>query len=132
MKSSNPLKTRLHILLGLFGAVLLAYLTVLCSTQIIHGSEYRAKSITSNATTETVEASRGIITDRNGKVLVSNRLTYTLTLDDSVFDDDDARENAAIWRLIQLCQKNKMSWHDTLPLSKSVPVTYTKKMDENF
>ena len=132
MKSSDPLKNRLHILLGLFGAVLLAYLAVLCSTQIIHGSEYRAKSITSNATTETVEASRGIITDRNGKVLVSNRLTYTLTLDDSVFDDDDARENAAIWRLIQLCQKNKMSWHDTLPLSKSVPVTYTKKMDENF
>ena len=62
MKSSNPLKTRLHILLGLFGAVLLAYLAVLCSTQIIHGSEYRAKSITSNATTETVAAPPGFVT----------------------------------------------------------------------
>ena len=132
MKSSDPLKTRLHILLGLFGAVLLAYFAVLYSTQIIHGTEYRAKSISSNAVTETVEASRGIITDRNGKVLISNRLTYTLTLDGEVFDDDNARENAAIWRLIELCQKNKVTWQDTLPLSKSVPVTYTEKADENF
>lgn len=132
MKSSDPLKTRLHILLGLFGAVLLAYFAVLYSTQIIHGTEYRAKSISSNAVTETVEASRGIITDRNGKVLISNRLTYTLTLDGEVFDGDNARENAAIWRLIELCQKNKVTWQDTLPLSKSVPVTYTEKADENF
>ena len=132
MNSSNTTKTRLHVLLGLFGAVLLAYFVVLYSTQIIHGSEYRAKSITSNATTETVEASRGIITDRNGKVLVSNRLTYTLTLDDEVFHDDDAKENAAIWRLIQLCQKNKVKWNDTLPLTKTSPVSYTKKGDENF
>ena len=132
MKSSDPLKTRLRILLGLFVAVLLAYFVVLYSTQIIHGSEYRAKSITSNATTETVEASRGIITDRNGKVLVTNRLTYTLTLDDEIFDDDDARENAAIWRLIQLCQKNSVKWNDTLPLSRTTPIAYTEKGDENF
>lgn len=132
MKSSDPLKTRLRILLGLFGAVLLAYFVVLYSTQIIHGTEYRAKSITSNATTETVEASRGMITDRNGKVLVSNRLTYTLTLDSEVFDGDNARENAAIWRLIELCQRNKVTWQDTLPLSKSVPVSYTEKADEKF
>ena len=132
MNSHDPMKTRIRVLLGLFGAVLLAYFVVLYSTQIIHGSEYRAKSITSNATTETVEASRGIITDRNGKVLVSNRLTYTLTLNDEVFRDDDTAENAAIWRLIQLCQKNKVKWNDTLPLSKASPVSYTKKGDENF
>lgn len=132
MNFSDPLKTRLRILLGLFGAVLLAYFVVLYSTQIIHGTEYRAKSITSNATTETVEASRGMITDRNGKVLVSNRLTYTLTLDSEVFDGDNARENAAIWRLIELCQRNKVTWQDTLPLSKSVPVSYTEKADEKF
>lgn len=132
MNFPDPLKTRLHILLGLFGAVLLAYFVVLYSTQIIHGTEYRAKSITSNATTETVEASRGMITDRNGKVLVSNRLTYTLTLDSEVFDGDNARENAAIWRLIELCQRNKVTWQDTLPLSKSVPVSYTEKADEKF
>lgn len=132
MKSYDPLKTRLRVLLGFFAAVLLAYSAVLYYTQIVHGSEYRAKSITSNATTETVEASRGIITDRNGKVLVSNRLTYTLTLDDAVFSDDDGQENAAIWRLIQLCQRNRVAWRDTLPLSKTVPVSYANRTDDNF
>ena len=54
---------------------------VLYDAQVVHGSENRAKSITSNAASETVTASRGIITDRNGKVLVSNRLAYTLVFD---------------------------------------------------
>ena len=39
-------------------------------TQILHGEENRAKSLASNATSETVEASRGIITDRNGNCLL--------------------------------------------------------------
>lgn len=60
------------------GLCLVAFAGVMYYTQILHGEENRAKSLASNAASETVEASRGIITDRNGKVLVSNRLTYTL------------------------------------------------------
>ncbi|MFR6394327.1 MAG: hypothetical protein ACLUNQ_03830 [Oscillospiraceae bacterium] len=41
------------------------------------GDSYRALSAAGTAKREVVETSRGIITDRNGKVLVSNRLTYT-------------------------------------------------------
>ena len=62
-------------------------------------------------------ASRGIITDRNGKVLVSNRLAYTLVFDRSGFDDDTAL-NAAILRLVQLCEETGTGWNDTLPIGR--------------
>ena len=100
----NPLKNRLIGVAVFFGLFLLLFFVTLYNNQIIHGSEYRAKSISSNATAEVVEASRGILTDRNGKVLVSNRLAYTLTLTEDAFDDE-AEENAAILRLTDLCRK---------------------------
>lgn len=90
---------------------------VLYDAQILHGGENRAKSISSNAASETVTASRGIITDRNGKVLVSNRLAYTLVFDRSGFDDDAAL-NAAILRLVQLCEETGTGWNDTLPIGR--------------
>ena len=117
-------RRRLGFLAGLGGVVLLIFFVALYSAQVVHGGEYRAKSIASNATWETVDASRGILTDRNGKVLVSNRLTYTLTLDKTGFTDN-ASLNDAIVRLIRLCQKTETLWEDTLPLSRDMtPVLY--------
>ncbi len=88
-----------------FAAFLLLFAAVLYDAQVAHGSENRAKSIASNASSETVTASRGMITDRNGKVLVSNRLAYTLVFDRSGFKKDEDALNAAILRLIDLCRE---------------------------
>ena len=117
-------RRRLGFLAGLGGVVLLIFFVALYSAQVVHGGEYRAKSIASNATWQTVEASRGILTDRNGKVLVSNRLTYTLTLDKTDFADS-GELNDAIARLVSLCQETGAVWEDTLPLSRDMtPVLY--------
>ncbi len=117
-------RRRLGFLAGLGGVVLLIFFVALYSAQVAHGGEYRAKSIASNATWQTVEASRGILTDRNGKVLVSNRLTYTLTLDKTDFADS-GELNDAIARLVSLCQETGAVWEDTLPLSRDMtPVLY--------
>lgn len=118
MKNPHPAKRRVMILLGVFGAFLLLFGAVLYDAQILHGSENRARSISSNATSEVVPASRGIITDRNGKVLVSNRLAYTLVFDRSGFTDD-ASLNDAILRLIHLCQETGTAWNDTLPIAQT-------------
>ena len=100
--------------------------------QILHGSENRARSISSNATSEVVPASRGIITDRNGKVLVSNRLAYTLVFDRSGFTDD-ASLNDAILRLIRLCQETGTAWNDTLPIAQTGSfLRYTNDRSESF
>ena len=103
IQNPHPTKRRVRLLLGFFAAFLLLFFAVLYDAQVVHGSENRAKSITSNTASETVTASRGIITDRNGKVLVSNRLAYTLVFDRSGFSDEEAL-NSAILRLVRLCR----------------------------
>ena len=122
-------KSRLVPLVLIFGMILLIFCGVLYNTQILNGSDYKARSLASNATAQTVEASRGIITDRNGKVLISNRLTYTLVFSDEEFESDTDC-NDAIFRLLELCRSNNVKWTDTLPVSKEPPFTYTTPTDE--
>lgn len=140
IKNPHPSRRRVYVLLGFFCAFLVLFFAVLYDAQVVHGSENRARSITSNTTSETVTASRGIITDRNGKVLVSNRLAYTLVVDKSSFGKDEAALNDAIWQLIQLCQEQGVTWNDTLPMttgsspqltSKSLTKSFREYLDDN-
>ena len=133
MKNPHPSRRRVYVLLGFFCAFLVLFFAVLYDAQVVHGSENRARSITSNTASETVTASRGIITDRNGKVLVSNRLAYTLVVDKSSFGKDEAALNNAIWQLIQLCQEQGVTWNDTLPMTTgSSPQLTSKSLTKSF
>lgn len=133
MKNPHASRRRVYVLLGFFCAFLVLFFAVLYDAQVVHGSENRARSITSNTASETVTASRGIITDRNGKVLVSNRLAYTLVVDKSSFGKDEAALNDAIWQLIQLCQEQGVTWNDTLPMTTgSSPQLTSKSLTESF
>ena len=132
-KNPHPSRRRVYVLLGFFCAFLVLFFAVLYDAQVVHGSENRARSITSNTASETVTASRGIITDRNGKVLVSNRLAYTLVVDKSSFGKDEAALNDAIWQLIQLCREQGVTWNDTLPMTTgSSPQLTSKSLNESF
>ena len=70
-------KSRLVPLVLIFGMILLIFCGVLYNTQILNGSDYKARSLASNATAQTVEASRGIVTDRNGKPWSATTPTLT-------------------------------------------------------
>ena len=122
--------TRLYVLAALLTLVLVAYLFVLYDVQVIHHEDYAARAIRSIVRPEKVEASRGIITDRNGKPLVSNRSTYDLTFDaDLLRPGDDSNE--AILRLVQLCQREGLPWIDNLPISRLSPYHYTVDQLDN-
>lgn len=114
---------RLYLLSGFLLLILLLYVCVMYSTQIANGAYYREQSIRTITRTETVEASRGVLTDRTGKVLVSNRQTYALTFDASLLNNDDD-ENEAILRLIQLCRQRSIAWTDNLPVTITAPHIY--------
>ena len=133
IQNPHPTKRRVQLLLGFFAAFLLLFAAVLYDAQVAHGSENRAKSIASNASSETVTASRGIVTDRNGKVLVSNRLAYTLVFDRSGFKRDEDALNAAILRLIDLCRETDTAWSDSLPMTAgSAPQLTTAARSRSF
>ena len=115
---------RLYVLAALFFAVMAVYLGVLFNTQVNHYDEYYASSIRTIARSEAVEAARGNITDRNGKLMVSSRSSYNLTFDASLLDEgEDANE--AILRLLELCQERGINWVDALPITRSAPFAYT-------
>ena len=115
---------RLYVLAALFFIVAAVYIGVLYDTQVNNYDYYYASSVRSIARPETVEAARGNITDRNGKVLVSSRSSYNLTFDASLLEkDEDANES--LLRLLQLCQSRGINWVDSLPISRSAPFAYT-------
>ena len=115
---------RLYLLGGFLLVVLAIYVAVLYDTQINDHEDYLAQSIRTITQPETVEASRGIITDRNGQVLVSNRSTYSLTFNTSLLEKGED-VNDAILRLVELCQEQEVDWVDNLPITQSAPFSYT-------
>ena len=129
-KSSPNNSKRLLALAGFLTAALVSYVGVLYNIQINQHDYYLAKSIRTITRVETVEASRGVITDRNGRELVSSRSSYNLTFDSSLLNEDDD-ENLAILRLIKLCQSQQVGWTDNLPITSTAPFSYTlDKLDD--
>lgn len=108
--------TRFRVMAAMALAVLAIYLVVLFNTQVVHHEEYLAKSIQTITRMENVEASRGIITDRSGRTLVTNQSTYSLTFDASLLKPGE-NLNDAILRLVTLCRDQGVAWEDNLPLS---------------
>ena len=115
---------RLRVLFGFFCLCMALFVFVLYDAQVLGYETYYRQSSSRIAVTEPVEASRGILTDRNGKVLVSNRQIYTITFDpEALAEGQDVNE--AILRLIRLCEDQGVSWADNLPISASAPYLYT-------
>lgn len=110
--------------------VLALLLTFLCSNlysiQYTNGPEYAAQAVARVAEVEDVPASRGLILDRNGKVLVSNEISYQVTLDMSRMGEPEER-CANLLSLIQVAREEGVAWADTLPISASAPFTYTEE-----
>ena len=109
---------RLLVLGGFFVICMAVFATSMFSAQLVHGKEYLAQSVRTNTRSESVEAARGIITDRNGKVLVSNRPVYTLDFDASLVPEDALDDASA--RLLALLDAQGIAHTDVLPHSGTV------------
>ena len=122
-QESHRLKIRVGVLLGLFFCLLVVFLGVLVNVQLIHGEEYLDSADYTIIENETGDTDRGEITDRNGNVLVSNRISYNVVLDVTLMGSD---RNQVIADLIALCRAEGVEWSDSLPISDSAPWSYTR------
>ena len=87
---------RTRIVLILLAAVLLVFTWVLYDLQVVHGSYYLEQSTRKIANTETVQAARGDILDRYGRVLVTNRINYQCTLDTYLMGGTQGRNSTIL------------------------------------
>jgi penicillin-binding protein 2 len=115
---------RVRLVLLMMGGLLLAFTLVLYDLQVVNGAEYRNQSERKISNTESVEAARGEILDRYGRVLVSNRTSYQVTLDAGLMGTEE-RRNPNLLTLIALCRARGVTWTDTLPVSAAEPFTST-------
>lgn len=137
LEHKKRLIRRSNFLLGAYGVCLAVFVGILYDAQIINGKEYRAQSTIQITDTQNVESSRGIVRDRNGKILASNREIYVMTFDpDQVEDDPElvpeeghtVRQESvanALLRLLRLCRERGIEWSDALPISEEAPFAYT-------
>lgn len=128
---------RSNFLIGVYLICLVLFVGILYDAQIVNGEIYRSQSTIQVTTNQTVESSRGIITDCNGKVLVSNREIYIVSFDPDAVKDDLSitpgegntihSESVAnvLLRLLRLLQAQGLEWEDGLPVSASAPFSYT-------
>lgn len=91
--------------------------------QIINGQGYKNLSDQRISANITQNAPRGEITDRNGKVLVTNRKGYSIKLQKTGVSDEEF--NAMILKLFNILDEEGVVITDSLPISLSEPFVFT-------
>ncbi len=78
--------------------------------QVVNGEDYRNNFTIQTTRTRTIKSTRGNIYDRNGNVLASNELSYTLTIQDSgTYDNQRLKNlslNAEAYKISQILTEN--------------------------
>lgn len=113
---------RVRSIVLLLCALSFVFAWVLYDLQYVHGAEYLEQSQRRIARTETVEAARGEILDRYGRVLVSNQESYNVSLDTSFMGNE---ENEILLELLSISREEGVAWADTLPVSGAAPFVFT-------
>lgn len=88
----------------------------LFSLQVINGAEYREKSEKRMLRTETIEAPRGEIYDRNGVILATSKRSYNVTI--YKVNVEVEQQNEAISKLVDILEKNGDNIYSTFPVNE--------------
>lgn len=126
-------KERLIALAAVFAILLTVYFVALYKLQIIEGEKYYEESRNNMVTTSTVIAARGNILDRYGRVLVTNKSCYNLTINtDELFPNDGSVDsNATILKLVNMIREYGDDYIDDLPITKSPPFEFENVTEQD-
>ena len=94
----------------------------LLQTQIVDGEKYFQMTKSVKVTTQEIEAARGQIVDRNGKVLNTNKIAHNISL--QYLSLPKGEENEMIYRIITVLLKNGDKWNDSLPITVDAPYVF--------
>ena len=114
---------------AVFGVIILSLIAAcvgkLYQLQIVQGAAYYDMSLNSRVSYLTVEAARGNILDRYGRVLVSNRTSFNLALNTiKLFSEDVKNPNAVILNMVNIVEESGAKFIDELPITDTPPFEY--------
>ena len=87
------LKSRLTVMAIVMIVLALVLVHRLFTLQIIEGKDYQENFTLKIEKTRTIDGNRGNIYDRNGTLLASNELSYTITIEDNGTYDSTSEKN---------------------------------------
>jgi len=98
----------------LLAAVFLRYELRLFEWQVLEGDQFEEQALSDRTDAIELEAARGLILDRNGKVLAGNRISYNIVFNrlNEVYEE----RNATIIKVIDLMEERGEKWRDRLPI----------------
>ncbi len=100
------LKSRIFPITLIYLVLLGVIVNRLFVIQIVNGPEIDEKGVLRDTKKREIESTRGNIYDRNGNLLASNALTYSVVMEDSTKIESNEQKNAIIYKLIKLIEKN--------------------------
>lgn len=108
----------------------------LFSLQIIQGEDYISKFQTRTTKTRVIKSTRGNIYDRNGTVVASNVLAYSVTFEDNGTYNSTREKNLTLngiaYQVLQILSKNGDSLSDNFHITVNDHGDYAFDVDEGF
>ena len=100
------LKSRIFPITLIYLVLLGIIINRLFVLQIVKGPEIIEEGELRDTEQREIESTRGNIYDRNGNLLASNVLTYSVEMEDSTKIESNEQRNAIIYKLIKIIEKN--------------------------
>ncbi len=125
------MSNRLALRIAIFGGVALALFAVLFFRlwflQVLNGDKYLAEAKNNRTREFRVSAPRGEILDRNGKIIVANRVSLALQVNPNKLPGEPRQRRAELAQLAKLTHGSlphlRKTMHEQLKLAPSAPVT---------
>lgn len=126
----NIRSVRLYVLYGLIIAIASLFTFRLMRYQITDGASFRAQSEKTTIQSTEVVAPRGEILDRYGRVLATNTVGYSVTLQKAAWPS--ASQNQNILKITGILTQDGETWTDTLPIGQGEPWAFTANSDSEI
>lgn len=120
------LKSRLFLIVIIYMVLFGIIVHRLFVLQIVEGPTHAEEHEYKNTVSREIKSTRGNIYDRNGILLASNTLSYSVVMEDTSEITSNDQRNAVIYKLIQIIEKSG----DTL--DTPFYITYTENGDFEF
>lgn len=106
----------------------------LMKIQVVESQSYHKDTSVQTSYIQKIPATRGEIVDAEGNVLVGNRVTYAVMIDEAGFPSDNQNANEILLKLVQILSDADVEWSDTLPISLNSPYRFRldAKQDELY
>lgn len=97
--------------------------------QLLEGDKFEQQALSSLTDTIEIDAARGEIWDREGKVLAGNRTSYDIVYNALYMDYTRGKRNATILEVVDLLEEYGEEWVDRLPIELSEEGEYYFRED---